>query len=223
MANAWGPNLPVEFIVPDDLDALTAGLGAMVDVSAGDRAVDVAVVGFGPVGAAVAGLCARRGLDVVVLERDTEVFPLPRAVQIDHEGLRILQEIGCADEILAHSVLNDGLDFLTADRRTLMSATVPAVARTGWPSSVFFHQPTFESVLRSDRGRRGVDVRLGTGVEALDQDDDGVDVRLADGGIRPCPLRDRVRRGPVDDPQGHRDRIARTPASRSRGWWWIWS
>jgi 3-(3-hydroxy-phenyl)propionate hydroxylase len=119
---------------------------------------------------------------VVVLERDAEVFPLPRAVQIDHEGLRILQEIGCADEILAHSVLNDGLDFLTADRRTLMSATVPPLAPTGWPSSVFFHQPTFESVLRSTVEAGGVEVRLGSGVEAVDQDDEGVEVRLADGG-----------------------------------------
>ena len=154
----------------------------MVDLSVGDRIFDVAVVGFGPVGAVVAGLCAVRGLDVVVLERDAEVFPLPRAVQIDHEGLRILQEIGCADEILAQSVLNDGLDFLTADRRTLMSATVPAVARTGWPSSVFFHQPTFESLLRSTVEARGVDVRLGSAVEAVVQDDHGVDVRLAAGG-----------------------------------------
>jgi 3-(3-hydroxy-phenyl)propionate hydroxylase len=103
-------------------------------------------------------------------------------VQIDHEGLRILQEIGCAEEILAHSVLNDGLDFLTADRRTLMSATVPALAPTGWPSSVFFHQPTFESVLRSTVVASGVDVRLGSGVEAIDQEVDGVDVRLDDGG-----------------------------------------
>jgi len=117
-------------------------------VNGADRTFDVAVVGFGPVGAVLAGLCARRGLDVVVLERDTEVFPLPRAVQIDHEGLRILQEIGCADEILDGSILNDGISFLTADRRTLMSATVPPLAPTGWPASVFFHQPTFEAVLR---------------------------------------------------------------------------
>ena len=150
-------------------------------MTAGGRPVDVAIVGFGPVGAILAVLCARRGLDVVVLERDTEVFPLPRAVQIDHEGLRVLQEVGCADEVLAGSVLNDGLAFLTADRRTLLSATVPPLAPTGWPSSIFFHQPTFEAVLRGTAGTAGVDVRLGAEVSAIDQDDDGVDIRLADG------------------------------------------
>ncbi|HEY5108869.1 MAG TPA: bifunctional 3-(3-hydroxy-phenyl)propionate/3-hydroxycinnamic acid hydroxylase [Acidimicrobiales bacterium] len=148
----------------------------------GDRVVDLVVIGFGPTGAALAGLCARRGLDVVVIERDTEVFPLPRAVQIDHEGLRVLQELGCADEVLSDSILNDGLAFVTADRRTLLSATVPPLAPTGWPSSVFFHQPTFESILRRTVLGMGVDVRLGAEVQGLDQDDQGVDVSLGGGG-----------------------------------------
>ena len=146
-----------------------------------DRVVDLVVVGFGPTGAALAGLCARRGLEVVVVERDTEVFPLPRAVQIDHEGLRILQELGCADEILSGAVLNDGLAFLTADRRTLLSATVPPLARTGWPSSVFFHQPTFEAILRRTVVGTGVDVYLGAEVTAIDQDADCAQVHLGDG------------------------------------------
>jgi len=106
----------------------------VADVTGHGRSVDVVVVGFGPVGATLAVLCARRRLDVVVLERDTEVFPLPRAVQIDHEGLRVLQEVGCADEVLAGSILNDGLAFLTSDRRTLLSATVPPLAPTGRPA-----------------------------------------------------------------------------------------
>ena len=143
--------------------------------------VDLAVVGFGPTGAALAGLCARRGLDVVVVERDAEVFPLPRAVQIDHQGLRVLQELGCADEVLAGSILNDGLTFLTADRRPLLSATVPPQTPTGWPSSVFFHQPTFEAILRRTVVGTGVDVHLGAEVTAIDQDADGAQVELADG------------------------------------------
>ena len=143
--------------------------------------VDVVVVGFGPTGATLAGLCARRGLSVVVVERDTELFALPRAVQCDHEALRILQELGCAGRILEGSILNDGISFLTADRRTLLSATVPPLAPTGWPSSVFFHQPTFEAILRETVRATGVDVRTGVEVTGLDQDADGVDVHLADG------------------------------------------
>jgi 3-(3-hydroxy-phenyl)propionate hydroxylase len=143
--------------------------------------VDLVVVGFGPTGATLAGLCARRGLSVVVVERDTGLFPLPRAVQCDHEVLRILQELGCADAVLDGSILNDGISFLTADRRTLLSATVPPMAATGWPSSVFFHQPTFETVLRDAVVATGAEVRTGVEVVSIDQDDDRVEVELADG------------------------------------------
>ena len=150
-------------------------------MSGPDDAVDLVVVGFGPTGAALAGLCARRGLSVVVVERDTGVFPLPRAVQCDHEALRILQEVGCADDVLRGSVLNDGISFLTADRRTLLATSVPPMAATGWPTSVFFHQPTFEGILRDAVAAGGADVRTGVEVVAMGQDADGVDVGLADG------------------------------------------
>lgn len=156
-------------------------MGVVTSGTAAGRVVDVTVIGYGPVGAALAGLCARRGLDVVVVERDTELFPLPRAVQIDHEGMRVLQELGCADQIMAGAVLNDGISFLTADRRTLVSATVPPMTPGGWPSSVFFHQPTFESILRRTVGASGADVRLGVEVTSMAQDADGVDVHLSDG------------------------------------------
>ena len=156
-------------------------------MSGADGTVDLVVVGFGPTGATLAGLCARRGLSVVVVERDAEVFPLPRAVQCDHEVLRILQELGCADRVLEGSILNDGISFLTADRRTLLSATVSPTASTGWPSSIFFHQPTFEAILRAAVNALDVDVRTGAEVVSIAQDAGGVDVRLAEG----APVRAR--------------------------------
>ena len=149
-------------------------------VSAPDQEADLLIIGFGPTGATLAGLAALRGLRVVVVERDTEIFPLPRAVQCDHEVLRILQELGCADEVLAGSITNDGLSFLTAEREVLLAATVPAMAPTGWPTSVFFHQPTFEEILRRTVRGLGVEVRLGHEVTRIDQDEDGVTVSLAE-------------------------------------------
>lgn len=142
-------------------------------------AIDLLVVGFGPTGATLAGLAAKRGLRVLVVDRDTEIFPLPRAVQCDHEVLRTLQELGCADEVMAGSTLNDGLSFLSAEREVLASVTVPPLAPTGWPTSVFFHQPTFEQVLRRTVAELGAEVLLGTEVTAIDQDDDAVTVHLA--------------------------------------------
>src|ERR1700722_5858714 len=110
---------------------------------------DVAIVGFGPVGATLAGLRGLRGLDVLVLERDADVFPLPRAAHIDHTGLRTLQELGCVDQLMGQMIANEGLDYVNAEGRLLLR--VPGNQRTvsGLPASMYFHQPRFDRALRA--------------------------------------------------------------------------
>lgn len=143
--------------------------------------VDVLVVGFGPVGATMAGLAQRHGLSVLAVDRETELFPLPRAAHCDHEVLRILQELGCAEEIVAGVVVNDGMDFLDASGQVLLSLCAPEQARLGWPPSVLFHQPTFEGVLRRAVVERGVTTRLGREVVALADRGELVVATLEDG------------------------------------------
>ena len=110
---------------------------------------DVIVVGFGPVGAVLAGLLARRGLDVLAVERDTDIFNLPRAAHLDSEVMRILQELGCADTIAPSLIANEGMDFLTADRQVLLRMRSTEPTPSGWPSSNFFHQPGVERAIRA--------------------------------------------------------------------------
>ena len=56
--------------------------------------VDVAIVGFGPVGQALAALLGRAGHSVLAVERFAEIYRLPRAVHLDHEIMRLLQGLG---------------------------------------------------------------------------------------------------------------------------------
>src|SRR5580693_8537615 len=86
--------------------------------------VDVLVVGFGPVGAVLTGLLGKRGIDVMVIERDYEVFSLPRAAHVDHTGLRTWQELGVLDGLLPTMQPNLGLDFIAADGELL--ARIPS-------------------------------------------------------------------------------------------------
>ncbi|HEY3833803.1 MAG TPA: bifunctional 3-(3-hydroxy-phenyl)propionate/3-hydroxycinnamic acid hydroxylase [Acidimicrobiia bacterium] len=142
---------------------------------------DVLVIGFGPVGATLTGLAAGYGLSVVAVDPSTELYPLPRAAHCDHEILRILQQLGCADEIVTAMRVNEGMDFLSASREVLLRFQSRGLAPTGWPASVLFHQPGFEGAIRRAVAGTDADVRLGAGVAALDAGDDAVRATLDDG------------------------------------------
>ena len=60
---------------------------------------DVAIVGYGPVGQALAILLGQSGWRVGVFEKQAQAYPLPRAVHFDHEVGRILQACGVADRV----------------------------------------------------------------------------------------------------------------------------
>src|ERR1051326_262476 len=125
--------------------------------------VDVVVVGFGPVGASLTALLGRRGVRVVVLERDEDVFPLPRAAHIDHQSLRLLQNRGVLDELMAQMMPNPGVDFVTADHRLLVRIPGDQPSVSGLPASMYFHQPPFDrAIRRAASSQPTVDVRLGT-------------------------------------------------------------
>lgn len=138
---------------------------------------DVIVIGFGPVGAVLAGLLARHGLRVLVVEKDQAVFPLPRAAHVDHTGLRTIQELGCLDELLPKMIRNKRLDLLDADRQILARIPADQESVSGLPTSVYFYQPEFDAMLRDTAAALpNVEVRLGTEMVGLTMDTDGVTV-----------------------------------------------
>ncbi|MGH3153028.1 MAG: bifunctional 3-(3-hydroxy-phenyl)propionate/3-hydroxycinnamic acid hydroxylase [Streptosporangiaceae bacterium] len=142
--------------------------------------VDVLVVGFGPVGAVLAGLLGKLGLDVLVLERDYQVFPLPRAAHVDHTGLRTWQELDLLDRLLPAMQANLGLDFLTAGGDLLARIPGDQSSSSGLPTSMYFFQPVLDSAVREAvTAMPSVSVRLGAEVTGLTSADDYVEVTAA--------------------------------------------
>jgi 3-(3-hydroxy-phenyl)propionate hydroxylase len=132
-----------------------------------DHAGEVVIVGAGPVGCAAALLLADRGIAVTVLERRAEPHPLPRAVHLDDETVRILHRAGVSDAFLALSRPATGLRLLDSDHRVM--AEFPrevAASANGFPFANMFHQPDLEAVLL-DRIDRHPLVALQRGVEVF--------------------------------------------------------
>ncbi|HEY0453503.1 bifunctional 3-(3-hydroxy-phenyl)propionate/3-hydroxycinnamic acid hydroxylase [Actinophytocola sp.] len=141
----------------------------------------VVVVGAGPVGMTAALLLARRGLPVLILERHREPYRLPRAVHLDDEVFRVLQDAGVADRLLLRTRPLEGLRLLDRGHRLLAEFRRDAAAGSnGWPQGSLVHQPDLEEVLaeavaahpaiRMERGvevkglrRSGAEVLLNTG------------------------------------------------------------
>lgn len=125
---------------------------------------DVAILGYGPVGALLANLLGQAGLTVAVYERETAIHPLPRAVHFDGEVMRIFQSAGLADHIaLATRPSSQGMHFVNAAGQTLIVRRgIDGPGPQGWPNNWYFHQPMLEQVLREGVNRfPHVEVHLG--------------------------------------------------------------
>lgn len=110
-------------------------------------AYDVAIVGYGPVGATAANLLGQRGLNVVVIERDPDIYFRARAISTDEEVVRIWQQARLADRLNADMQPGAGANFVDANGVSF-AKLMPADRGNGHPPQQFIYQPAVDKVLR---------------------------------------------------------------------------
>jgi 3-(3-hydroxy-phenyl)propionate hydroxylase len=141
---------------------------------------DVVIVGFGPSGAVAAALLGQAGVSTLVVERGHDVYDKPRAIALDHEIMRVFQQLGIVDRVLPHTEPFTPSEYFGADGQLIKRlATVEPPYPLGYTPSLVFNQPAIENVLREHvAGLDSVHVAYGTEFVALEQDADRVTLSL---------------------------------------------
>lgn len=143
---------------------------------------DVAVIGYGPTGLALALWLGQAGHRVAVVERWPELYTLPRAGHVDGEVMRLFQRMGIAEELAQDSSVTRGTVIRDSDDQVL--ATVPEEqSDQGWHAHYSLYQPNLELAMDARVRHTGtVTVLQGWQAEQISRQADGtLSIALAHG------------------------------------------
>ncbi|PZO04083.1 MAG: FAD-binding monooxygenase [Hyphomicrobiales bacterium] len=148
----------------------------------------VVVVGFGPSGAVAASLLGHHGIRSLVIDRQREVYDKPRAIAIDHEIMRLFDNLGVADQVLPHVAPFHASEHFGAEGQLIRRIdTVPEPYPLSYVPTMVFTQPPVEAALRAHaQSYHGIEVSLGTELVDFTPSDQAVtlSLRADDGSLR---------------------------------------
>ena len=144
-----------------------------------EKIYDIAICGYGPVGKLLGILLGRAGHKVLIVEKFSGGYPLPRAVTHDSEFARILQTIGLQPDKIPQitAPYDDFYIWRNADGEILQDVDWSGIGPSGWNNTWFFNQPDLEEAL-DQQVKSLPNVVVHTRTEMLDFDDQGTHVSI---------------------------------------------
>jgi len=130
----------------------------------------VLIAGGGPVGLFAALCAAKRGLDVIVIERSFRGTPRGHTTLLHPSSMRLLAELGLAPLMLRSGQLIEQLQLRVNSEALVLNLPFPAVAIT---------QAVLEEALLQVMRKEEIDLRAPCEVTALTQLEQHVEVRVA--------------------------------------------
>jgi 3-(3-hydroxy-phenyl)propionate hydroxylase len=109
---------------------------------------NILIIGGGPTGLVLANLLGRYDIDVLLIEAQPAVYPIPRATHIDEETLRNFQLTGLLPLFQNH-IAPFGAGTVATEKGKVIFAEqmIQEAGMHHFKGSFFFHQPAFENIL----------------------------------------------------------------------------
>ncbi|MFC4022308.1 bifunctional 3-(3-hydroxy-phenyl)propionate/3-hydroxycinnamic acid hydroxylase [Oceanobacillus longus] len=145
--------------------------------------VDVAIVGYGPVAKMLGTLLGKKGWKVGIYEKFLEPYTMPRAIAMDDEIARILQQAVPSIELekQLESAGGEMYNWYNAARELLLTIPFEKEGVSGWPGELFFNQPSLEKEMdKTCCSQPSVTVNYGNEVIDLQEMDDDVELTVKD-------------------------------------------
>ncbi|PWN86766.1 FAD/NAD(P)-binding domain-containing protein [Acaromyces ingoldii] len=140
------------------------------------RECDICIVGAGIVGMVAALLLRKQGILVHIYERQASVYPLPRAVALADDSIRLLLAAGLGVEVQRHVLKHHSQeDFIWRDKQQnpLVRLNMAQPGPTGLPNASLFSQPNLEAAIALYCEHAGVPIYRGWEFQDAVQEVDG--------------------------------------------------
>ncbi|MES9605125.1 rifampin monooxygenase [Actinomadura sp. NPDC000929] len=138
--------------------------------------IDVIVVGGGPTGMMLACELRLHGVGVLVLEKDEEPAPFVRSLGLHARSIEVMDQRGLLERFLAHGKTYPVGGFFAAIRKP-----APEGLDTAHPYVLGIPQPVTDRLLAERAAELGAEIRRGSEVVGVSQDEEGATAELADG------------------------------------------
>lgn len=138
------------------------------------------IVGGGIGGMAAAIRLGEQGIRVELIDLDPDWRVYGAGITITGPTLRAYKPLGMVEEIAAQGAITNGSKIFRYDGTFLQALDEPALEE-GLPATGGIMRPVLHRIMQQRVHALGIPVRLGLTVNALDQDERGVDVAFSDG------------------------------------------
>lgn len=132
---------------------------------------DVVIVGAGPCGVTSANLLGKSGLSVLIIEKEPDILPIPRAIGICEEGSRVIQAAGVLNQLIDSFHPIDKVHFVNKKQKSVCHLNIKE-KRNGYPELSTFFQPQLEEKIRAGL-KRFSKVTMVSCAELVDFSDSG--------------------------------------------------